>query len=395
MFSPIAKRAPKRGSLSFYTGCTRDKFATDLLSMAIDFITEIDSMVWSSSLPDLIEFATDESVVKIEIYQGSSSFPIYTTLLYANNGKVSLSSVKELVEFRLLQNNWLFDEFTIYCKNSTGTYGKSRHIFVFYSKMLMPLSVENFTQKFFMSLAPYIRVSQNGFLMSSLFIGETLPATTLRMKVFYDDNLIANCSLDTQEYIFIKNNFIIVLISTFISETSIKNKLSSLGIVAHKIKAVNIWQENGSSLMAYFVGGREELTLTYRNNFNVFETLSVPGITTEKTKKESSVGVLEYKQVLYDCVVEKEFEFESAELPNDYLRHMDEVLNSYEVRLGSSSNPETLPEIIITANTSQISSSDDATNKIKFTWKYSNLRPMANIPADAEIFSPPFTPEFS
>lgn len=366
--------------------------------MAITVETNIPENVWSSMIPETISIATDEPSLKIELMVSNTK--IYTTTLSAYEGKVTLHSVADIIENRFASEGKIMLYCDICFLNLTSSERVAISFKAFYSYRRVNIPVLDFANKNFTTLSPYTKTSDCLHIFTALVIAPALGNITFTAKVLYmqpdGDIGIYNKSLNWGHYgpaIVSQINY--ALLGVPISKKILSDYLTAASLPYTDILACNLFCSTGATHMIYFTQEREELVLTFRNNFNFWETVSLPGVTTTKTKKEASLGNLGREVVQYDCTTKTEYEFISPILPTEYALYLSELLSSRDIRIGSSSSPETLQRIILTDNTSEISTDDTKEVSIKFTYRYTHNRGMLEIPSSSDVFSEPFSQEFN
>ncbi len=125
---------------------------------------------------------------------------------------------------------------------------------------------------------------------------------------------------------------------------------------------------------------KPQLTLVFRNCFNINECIELCCITTTKQKVERSTALTNGQYSFYDQSEEQIFEVESATIPLDVARWIEQLFTSHKVRFidYSYTEWETLddfPEILITESSCEISDSDENLNKVKFSYRFTHKEP--------------------
>ena len=366
--------------------------------MAITVETNIPENVWSSMIPETISIATDEPSLKIELMVSNTK--IYTTTLAAYEGKVTLHSIADIIENRFASEGKIMLRCDIYFWNLTATNRVTVSFNAFYSYRRINMPVVEFFNRNFTTLLPYSKTSDCLHRFTTMIIANSLSGISFTAKIFYTttdgDIGIYNKSLSWGHYgPAIVSTITYALLGVTLSKKILSDYLTAAGMIHMEILACNLFCSTGASHMIYFTQEREELVLTFRNNFNFWETVSLPGVTTTKTKKEASLGNLGREVIQYDCTTKTDYEFVSAELASEYALYLSELLSSRDIRIGSSSSPEDLPRVIITDNTSEISTNDTNNVSVKFTYRYTHDRSLLEMPSSSDVFSEPFSQEFN
>ena len=130
----------------------------------------------------------------------------------------------------------------------------------------------------------------------------------------------------------------------------------------------------------------------FRNCFNVWDVAHVGGVTTAKTDVDRSTAVLNGFSRFYNQSTEKKYEVESDHLTSDEADWIDQLFTSHEVLrivqdATSADEPLQFAPAMISQSTCEIQNGDEKLNKVKFTWRYTNNRPIVSLSASKGIFS--------
>ncbi len=132
------------------------------------------------------------------------------------------------------------------------------------------------------------------------------------------------------------------------------------------------------------------------------EHLSLPRTTTVKVKTDRSLATLGKTSQFYDITTSKEYEVESGPLTSDECAQVEQMLTAPSVRIPFGDNCskydsdfEALRPILITDYTCELSDSDEKLNKVKFTWRFADNRPVMDKPTTPGIFNDKFNPTFT
>ncbi|MDE7413243.1 MAG: hypothetical protein K2N05_05570 [Muribaculaceae bacterium] len=138
----------------------------------------------------------------------------------------------------------------------------------------------------------------------------------------------------------------------------------------------------------------------FRNCFNVWDSATLPLLTTAKTDVDRSTAIINGASQFYDQSVEKTYEVEAGPLTSDEAEWIDQLLTSYEVfRIEPDAtnpyDPYLFVPILITDSTCEVHNATDKLNTVKFTWRYADNRPVVRLSASPGIFTSPYNPVFS
>lgn len=366
--------------------------------MAITIETNIDNYVWSSMLPETISVSTDEtSLVATLLISGSK---VYETTLSAYNGQVVLYSIGDIIEDSLCNRTSVCLSCKLQFWNTNKTKNASVSFISFYSYKRIGVSVLDFFSHQLSTLSPF-SIGAKEIMISSVVISSSLADISYTARIYYID-----ANGENQKYY--KNNFSysrpsITIIEgvnhvhdiLYISKTTLSDILDSASISHSEITACAVSRSDGAYHIIYFSPEREVVSFSFLNNFGFWESVSIPCVTTQKTKKEASEGYVGKNYVQYDSDTSSEYELAIAPIPMEYAEYLEELLNSRDVRFGISETPEDLPKILITDNTHEITTDDTGSVNLKLTYKFANQRSLVDVPQKSEIYDESFTQEFN
>lgn len=366
--------------------------------MAITIETNIDNYIWSSMLPETISVSTDEtSLVATLLISGSK---VYETTLSAFNGQVSLYSIGDIIEYSFNNRPYVCLSCEVQFWDISKTIKKSVSFIVFESYKRIKTPVLDFFSHQFCTLSPF-SMGAKDIIINSVVISSSFADISYAARIYYID-----ANGENQKYY--KNNFsysrpLSTIIEgvghiqdiLYISKTALSDILNSASISHSDITACAVSRSDGPYHIIYFSPEREVVSFSFLNNFGFWESVSIPCVTTQKTKKEASEGYIGKNYVQYDCNTSSEYELSIAPVPMEYADYLEELLNSRDVRFGISEIPENLPKILITDNTHEITTDDTGSINLKLTYKFANQRSLVDVPQKSEIYDESFTQEFN
>lgn len=138
----------------------------------------------------------------------------------------------------------------------------------------------------------------------------------------------------------------------------------------------------------------------FRNCFNVWDSATLPVETTAKTNIERSLAIINGKSRFYNRSTVKTYEVEAGPLTSDEAGWIDQFFSSHDVfRIEpdptNSYDPLLLAPILITDSTCEIQDGDEKLNTVKFTWRYTDNRPIIRLSASPGIFTEPYNLVYS
>lgn len=138
----------------------------------------------------------------------------------------------------------------------------------------------------------------------------------------------------------------------------------------------------------------------FRNCFNVWDTATLPVVSTAKTDVERSLAIINGQSRFYNQSTAKTYEVEVGPLTSDEAEWIDQLFSSHDVfRIEpdptNSYDPLLLAPILITDATCEIQDGDEKLNRVKFTWRYTDNRPIVRLSASPGIFTEPYNLVYS
>ena len=157
-------------------------------------------------------------------------------------------------------------------------------------------------------------------------------------------------------------------------------------------------QRSISCFVDYSLDDRE--TFYFRNCFNVWDWATLPVLTTAKTDVDRSVAIINGKSLFYNQSTAKTYEVQTGPLTSDEAEWIDQLFSSYNVfRIEpdptNDVDPLVLAPILITDGTCEVQNGDEKLNTVKFTWRYTDNRPIVRLSASPGIFTSPYNIVYS
>lgn len=335
--------------------------------MATTLITEIPVFVFSSQIEG-IELQTDQDKIVIVVEDGTTE--IFTTSLYAFNGKVEIVNIGEVLENYMIANGKVFTAFTVYYNTADGTNLGSFNLNTLFCSLRLDIEAGVFASYNFLTTLTAKRVPRGANETLSLLHGQEsgqllvhcVFTTTLGLT---DNHTLTMRSITTDD---------IGVMTVSIPYNVLRARLQLLGVPADRLLSYTV-EFNGRSFTYYVTDNMPEVSFTFRNCFNVDETAYFNAITTTKTKVNRTMAVSQGRHLFYDQTVDKTYEVQTASLTTEEAYWVEQLLMSHSVRLGTSTDVDTLPEVIISDSDCEIADNDEELNKVKFTWQFAKTAP--------------------
>ena len=137
-----------------------------------------------------------------------------------------------------------------------------------------------------------------------------------------------------------------------------------------------------------------DLILSAQNEFLQFEYIFLNCTTKRILNLDRATAVCNGETSFYDDNTDTEYEVETTMLSYEDATRISLLLLSKSITIVTNINEDEEDNIIITDITSEISDADNATNSIKFKFKYKqNITPM-DAPRPKNTFTVQYTPTF-
>ena len=357
--------------------------------MATTLITVIPIFVFSSQIEG-IELQTDQDKIVIVVEDGTTE--IFTTSLYAFDGKVEIVNIGEVLENYMIANGKVFTAFTVYYNTADGTNLGSFNLNTLFCSLRLDIEAGVFASYNFLTTLTAKRVPPHSIETISILHGQETGPLKFHCVYETEEGEIGNKTI-TMRTITTDD---IGVSSIQVSYDTIYLRLRLQGAKPSKLLSYTV-EYNNRSFTYYATENTPEVSFTFRNCFNVDETAYFNAITTTKTKVNRTMAVSQGRHLFYDQTVDKTCEVQTASLTAEEAYWVEQLLMSHTVRLGTSTDVETLPEVIISDSDCEIADNDEELNKVKFTWQFAKTAPhlQKSLRSDANgVFTEPYNQVF-
>ena len=358
--------------------------------MATSLITQIPIFVFSSQIGD-IELSTDQAKIEIVVEDGLTK--MFKTMLYAYNGKVTLVNIGEVLENYMVANGKVFTAFTVYYNTAEGAYIGSFNLNTQYCSLKLDTNPGLFGSFNFLSTLTAKRVPREFTEHLSILHGQE--SAQVKVHCVYEDinGEVANATVPLINLI---GSDIGVMVRPFTSQ----NIIAALKVKGKNVKTLLSFriEFNGRNMTYYTQDFTPNVVFCFKNCFNVYETIYLNAVTTTKTKVNRSMAISQGRHSFYDQSVDKTYEVETAPMSQAEAEWVEQLFMSHSVRLGTASDPDTLPEVIITDSTCEIDDNDEKLHQVKFTWQFVDHCPHLQTSAktdESRIFTEPYNQTFN
>lgn len=323
---------------------------------------------------------------------------------YAHAGKVTLYDLGTLIEDNMRISNYASADFTLRVFSDTvNNKADSWVIHVLYcDRFTANADVSFFLKENFLTTLSVRRITANSTI--SLFFyaekGESVAYTiahtfrTIGSEAKYRHQYTMDSGKTATSSGVVQIN---------IAQSDIVADAAGFALVRlSEIELVTFCVRVGQRSITFFVDPSldERETFYFRNCFNVWDWAALPQVTTAKTDVDRSLAVINGTSRFYNHTTEKTYEVQAQPLTSDEAEWIDQLFSSHDVfRIEpdptNSYDPLVLAPILITDATCEIQDGDEKLNKVKFTWRYTDNRPIVRLSASRGIFTSPYNIVYS
>lgn len=370
--------------------------------MAHRIVYKPSGIILSSALGDL-EIAVEGDYVDVLLTNTAQT--ILSERYYAYGGRVTLYDLASLIEAEMRSSGMAYSDFTLRVfTDTTNNKADSCTLHILYCDRFTPhTDVPTFLAENFLTTLPIRRVATTATVSLFFFAqsGESVAysiayrASRPDISAIYRSEYVIDSGKTASSAGVIQINILTEeiidrIVSTFSGATKDLTQLQSFTIRC------------GQRSITFFIDPSLDTTTSFffRNCFNVWDWVALPGVTTAKTDVERSTAVINGTAQFYNQSATKTYEVEAGPLTSDEAEWIDQLLTSYDVfRVESDpttpEDPYVFAQILITDSTCEVQDGDDKLNNVKFAWRYADNRPVVHLSASPGIFTSPYNIVFS
>ena len=343
------------------------------------------SFTFSSSLPKRIAINTDAQSVDVSVLCSGSV--IFHTTLYPFNNYAYLYDLRSILDNYLTKYCRSITKFQIKAQTAAQTAQTKDDRIVVFSKLYIEWSAQIFLQSNFLTTAKVYLIPRSALQFLSY-----IPTAYGTIKKYTDCLVMENGksapSLETIDE-GTANMSVGITQSFEISPEYISSRLKTKG------KLLSFTVHRGALAKTFYVIDKvPNIILSVYNEFMQYEYVFLYCATKRITNFERSTAVCNGETSFYDDTTDSEFEVETSMLQYDDAVRLSSLLLSHSVSLVTDITEDYTLPIIITDLTSEISDADNATNSIKFKYKFTDSISPISIPSPANVFTNQYTPPF-
>lgn len=359
-------------------------------------------IVLSSAIGEIV-VDVDGSFVDVTL-TGPGNIAVLTERYYAYGGRVTLYDLASLIEAEMRSSGQSYADFTLRVFTDTpANKADSRVLHVLYcDRFTVCTDVPAFLRENFLTTLSMRRVATGS--TTSLFLyaekGESIEYTIAHSfhkedsAALYHHQFTRDVGKTAAASGIVQLN---IPLSSIIADAA-SFAVAPLGSVVPVAFTVRCGQRSISCFVDPVLNDIE--SFYFRNCFNVWDTVVLPAVTTAKTDVDRSVAIINGSSRFYNQSTAKKYDVETGPLTSDEAEWIDQLFSSYEVfrfepNPVDDSDPYIMAPVLITDCTSEIQNGDEKLNKVKFTWRYADNRPIVRLSASPGIFTSPYNIVYS
>lgn len=339
--------------------------------------------LFTSNLPSEIFISTDAASVEISVTCGTNT--IFTTTLYPYDKLATLYDIRSIIEGYLLELPLVYTTLSLKAVTSTETATTSQ-VTIIYSRLNVTAGeASSFIQSFFLTTRPSFSIPRNAYQQLAFCVmPNTINSCYTECVVLFDGETTPHVvRLTDSDVTVTKFSLQRITIHPAGLESRIGQSCRLLQFTVHR----------GFRSKTFYVTDRTpNLTLQVWGEFNCIEYIHLTCVTKRKLSLDRSTATCLGITSFYDDQSEYEYEVESSMLPYDQALHFTQLLLSPHINIVEYTG-STVP-ILITDINHDISDAHNATNAIKFKYKYTRHRLPVRIKYPANMFDDPFSRPF-
>ena len=360
--------------------------------MATTINTDFDSIYLTAHLPEELSIETDAAQLEVNIYV--NSVKVFTAVYYPFNDFITVRDIRSVIEAFMYERQLVMATLKIEVfepshpitpttvtidenGNYVVTYGSDgtaepdadvTNVKLIYSRLKSSIGSANFLSRSFLTTRKSALVPRNGQVRLNNYTQAYAQGTNFARIYYspvgspeqvmtYDLTMSSMQSQTTQ------------IVTATLSNTYYYGIIYSTRGIRSIIRGVE-YHIGVRQFNVFFTEEEASDVFTFRNAFNIEETVYLFGATTIKTEVERSEAICGRETQFYDETVKVKHEVETAALPYNEAKWFNEMLTSkyvtHQLEDGS------YKRIVISDITSEVTDSSKELIRLKFSWKYAD-----------------------
>lgn len=178
-----------------------------------------------------------------------------------------------------------------------------------------------------------------------------------------------------------------------LSDNLIRQWMKSENIPDDNLQIVSFSIDCGGRYVSFFLDKSldDKPTFFFRNIFNVWDFITIPALTSEKTEVERSLADIGHKSMFYDKTVSKSYEVQTGPVTVNEVDLIAQLVASHDVyRIVNN-----IMQPILITDPDCSSKDNSELQSVKFTWRYADNRVPLHISVPDRIFTKEYNKVFS
>ena len=282
-------------------------------TMAVTLETELQSLMFSSQIPDIVIGTSDDN--EVEVCLDCRDHTIFSALHFPYGRSVKIHDLRSVVEYYLRDRNTSIEDFQLRAVTG-GT-----------SQILATFQVLYLEQHFTGDIGEFLR---NNFL-TTMAAKLTSPKATEFLHFFIEANAQEEITYQVVASVVSNSNRIKTveltceMLTGIVESPAHGRPREAITLHAYSVHA-------GQRAFTFYVQDHEPpLSLYFRNAFNVYERCDLQAVTTHKPKSDRSIAVTHRLSTFYNQQNEKQYEVETAGLTMEQARWIEQLFYSHDV----------------------------------------------------------------
>ena len=361
--------------------------------MATTIITDFDSIYLTSHLPEEVEISTEAARLEIRIYVGS--FKVFTSIYYPFNETVIIRDIRDIVEAAMLKreqtlaslkievyeptivvptDGYSYDEYGNIIINFNAStadntpVAKAENIKMVFSSFKVQQEIASFLQTSFLTTRKSALVPRNGSVYLSNFTRANAVGTNFA-RIFYSPVGSPETVMTYDYTLSLTQATTERIVTTSLRHGTYYSVIYNRMGIQSIIRGVE-YHIGSRQFNVFFTDEQASDVFTFRNAFNVEETVYLFGATTVKTEVDRSEAMCGRVTQFYDETVKIKHEVETAPLPYDEALWLNQMLTSKYVTHPLEDGTDA--QILISDISSEVTDSSKDLIRLKFSWKYAD-----------------------
>ena len=314
---------------------------------------------------------------------------IYTTRLYPNNNIATFYGFQDILRQNMRARGLTFASLTIIAAEEMGAeYLEDKYII--YNEVIDIDDERDLLWARFLTIRSFYTLPRNNGQLPLAFFSDASEQKSLTADCVFkeDDGTIRTYPFTKSIYPFqVPRIYYVYLYASEIQNYVERAEGGPVG------KLVSFTCHVGSrSMTVYITDEPYEVEFSFRNSFNVLETIYIYGTTKLKSSFDRKEAVSQGVTMFYNMSVERKHEVETQPMSLEEAEWFNEFLASPHVVW--ELNQDWQPTVLISDITSEISDSAKDLVKMKFSWRYNDNSRWISTDDYPQMFSAPYNDTF-